>query len=66
MSARWVVTLVLGVIMFVIGVYVALRPLWTHGAVLLGARWLDLAFAVVFVLRAVINVRTALAHRQPT
>ena len=59
MSARWTVTLVLGVIMFAIGLFVAIRPLWTHNAVLLGARWLDLAFAVVFMLRGVINVRTA-------
>jgi uncharacterized membrane protein HdeD (DUF308 family) len=58
-SARWIVTLVLGVIMFAIGLFVAIRPLWTHNAVLLGARWLDLAFAVVFMLRGVINVRTA-------
>lgn len=60
MSARWTVTLVLGVIMFAIGLFVAIRPLWSHNAVLLGARWLDLAFAVVFMLRGVINVRTAL------
>ena len=63
MSARWIVTLVLGVIMFAIGLFVAVRPLFTHNAVLLGARWLDLVFAAVFMLRGVINVRTALAHR---
>jgi uncharacterized membrane protein HdeD (DUF308 family) len=66
MSARWILTLVLGVMMFAIGVFVALRPLWTHGAVLVGARWLDVAFAVVFMLRGVLNVRSALAHRRPT
>jgi len=65
-SARWIVTLVLGVIMFAIGLFVAVRPLWTHNAVLLGARWLDLVFAAVFMLRGVINVRTALAHRTAT
>lgn len=64
MSARWIVRLTLGVIMFGIGLFVAVRPLLTHNAVLLGARWLDLAFAVVFMLRGVINVRTALAHRR--
>lgn len=66
MSPRWIVTLVLGVIMFAIGLFVAVRPLWTHNAVLLGARWLDLVFAAVFMLRGVINVRTALAHRGAT
>jgi uncharacterized membrane protein HdeD (DUF308 family) len=63
-NARWVTTLVLGVIMFAIGLFVALRPLWSHNAVLLGARWLDLTFAVVFMLRGVVNVRTAQARRQ--
>lgn len=45
--------------MFAIGVFVALRPLWSHNAVFLGARWLDLTFALVFMLRGAINVRTA-------
>jgi uncharacterized membrane protein HdeD (DUF308 family) len=63
-NARWVTTLVLGVIMFAIGLFVALRPLWSHNAVFLGARWLDLTFAVVFMLRGVVNVRTAQARRR--
>ena len=61
--ARWVIGLVLGVIMFAIGLFVALRPLWTHDGVLLGSRALDLLFAVVFMLRGVVNVRTALNRR---
>lgn len=56
--------LTLGVIMFAIGVFVALRPLWSHNAVFLGARWLDLTFAAVFMLRGAINVRTALSRRR--
>lgn len=63
-NARWIVTLTLGVIMFGIGLFVAIRPLWTHNAVFLGARWLDLTFAAVFMLRGMINVRTALNRRQ--
>ena len=66
MSARWITTLVLGAIMFAIGLFVAIRPLFTHNSVMLGARWLDLVFAAVFMLRGVINVRTALRHREPT
>jgi hypothetical protein len=62
-TTRWVTTLVLGIAMFAIGLFVALRPLWTHNAVLTGARWLDWAFAIVFMLRGVINVRTASARR---
>ena len=58
--------LVLGVIMFAIGLFVAIRPLWSHNAVLLGARWLDLTFALVFMLRGVINVRVARSRRQRT
>lgn len=56
--------LVLGVIMFVIGLYVAVRPLWTHNATLTGARWLDMAFAIVFMLRGVMNVRVAVNRRR--
>jgi len=47
--ARWVIGLVLGVIMFAIGLFVAFRPLWTHDGVLLGSRGLDLLFAIVFI-----------------
>jgi uncharacterized membrane protein HdeD (DUF308 family) len=63
-SARWVITLVLGVIMFGLGAYVGVRPLWAHNAVVTGARWLDMAFAAVFMLRGVLNVRTALQRRR--
>ena len=55
--------LTLGVVMFAIGVSVAVRPLWSHNAVFLGARWLDLTFAAVFMLRGAVNVRTALNRR---
>ena len=60
---RWVVGLVLGVIMFAIGLFVAVRPLWTHDGVLLGSRALDFLFAIVFMLRGAVNVRTALNRR---
>jgi len=60
---RWVVGLVLGVIMFGIGLFVAVRPLWTHDGVLLGSRGLDFLFAIVFMLRGAVNVRTALNRR---
>ena len=60
--ARGIVTLVLGVVMFAIGLFVAVRPLWTPLPVT-GARWLDMAFAIVFMLRGLINVRTVMARR---
>jgi uncharacterized membrane protein HdeD (DUF308 family) len=62
-NARWIIMLTLGVVMFAIGVFVAVRPLWSHNAVFLGARWLDLTFAAVFMLRGAVNVRTALNRR---
>lgn len=55
-------TLVLGAVMFAIGLFVAVRPLWTPLPVS-GARWLDMAFAVVFMLRGIINFRTVMANR---
>lgn len=58
--ARWIITLVLGVVLVAIGVYIAVRPLWTHNANLMGAHWLDMAVAAVSMLRGVINIRVAL------
>ena len=49
--------------MFGLGLFVAVRPLFTHNAVLTSARWLDFAFAAVFMLRGALNVRTAMARR---
>ncbi len=62
-STRSAFGAVTGVILFGIGLFVAVRPLFTHNGVLTGARWLDLTFAVVFMLRGVINVRTSLRRR---
>jgi uncharacterized membrane protein HdeD (DUF308 family) len=56
--------LVIGVILVGLGLFIAVRPLLTHNAVLTSARWLDLTFAVVFMLRGVINIRTAMARRR--
>jgi len=50
--------------MFGIGLFVALRPLFSHNSVLFGARWLDLTFALVFMLRGAVNVRTARNRRR--
>jgi hypothetical protein len=59
----WVFRLVLGIVLVALGAFVALRPLFTHGAVLTGTRWLDVAFAAVFLLRGAFNVRSALRRR---
>lgn len=60
---RWVTPLVLGAALFLLGAFIALRPLFTHFAVLTGTRWLDLVFAAVFMLRGWLNVKTALRRR---
>lgn len=63
-AVRWVPLMVLGDVLIALGVYVALRPLWTRAATLTGQRWLDVAFAVVFIIRGLVNVRTARARRR--
>jgi uncharacterized membrane protein HdeD (DUF308 family) len=63
-SARWIIGFLLGIALVAIGLFVALRPLWTHNQTVTGARWLDMAFAAVFLLRGVVNMRTALTRRR--
>ena len=62
-SGGWRLRFWLGVVLLGLGAYVALRPLWAHGTVLTGSRWLDGMFALVFLLRGTINVRTARTRR---
>lgn len=63
-GSRGIFAIITGAIMFALGIFVALRPLWTNNGILTGTRWLDLAFAIVFMLRGVINVRTGLTRRR--
>ncbi len=49
----------LGIIMVLLGAYVALRPLWAPRRPLTGAVWLDAAFALVFLVRGLMNIRAA-------
>ena len=51
------ITLVLGVVMIAIGAYLALHPLWAHGRPVTQSLLWDLAFAALFLLRGVMNVR---------
>jgi len=62
-SRPWVFTMVLGVVLMVLGAFIGVRPLFTHWAVMTGARWLDVTFALVFIFRGWLNVRTALMRR---
>jgi hypothetical protein len=63
--ANTTIKLVLGVIMIVLGAIVALRPLYAPGRSLTGSPWMDMAFAVLFVLRGVMNVRSARRTASP-
>jgi hypothetical protein len=56
-------TLVLGVILMGLGAFIGVRPVFTHWSVLTSARWLDVTFALVFIFRGWLNVKTALARR---
>ena len=62
-SRPCVFTMVLGVALMALGAFVGARPLVTHWAVLTGARWLDVTFALVVIFRGWLNVRTALRRR---
>jgi uncharacterized membrane protein HdeD (DUF308 family) len=59
----WLLTMVLGVALFLLGLFIAVRPLFENRT-FTEARWLDMAFAAVFMLRGALNVRTALRRRQ--
>jgi len=62
-STGLLIRFVLGVILCALGLFIALRPLFTHNAVLTSARWLDVAFAFVFLVRGVMNIKSALNRR---
>jgi len=58
-SARVTLALVTGIVMILVGAFVALRPLWAGRTPLTTSPWLDGAFAFFFLLRGVMNVRGA-------
>ena len=51
---------VLGAVMVGLGLYVAMRPLWAHGATVTQSRLLDVGFALLFLVRGWLNVRRAM------
>ena len=58
MSPRHTFSLVLGVVMVGLGAFVALRPLWVGRRPLTGQPFLDVAFALFFVLRGLLYLRS--------
>ena len=59
MTTRSRLTLGIGVVMLLLGAFVALRPLWAGPRPLSASRWLDAAFALFFMVRGWMNVRPA-------
>jgi hypothetical protein len=55
---------VLGIVMILLGSYVALHPLWANGRPITTSIWFDMAFAALFLLRGVMNVRGARRRRR--
>lgn len=62
MTPRRLFSLVLGLVMIAFGSYVALHPLWAPGRPVTSSRWLDVAFALFFLLRGALYLR---ALRRP-
>lgn len=54
----------LGVALLLLGCFIGVRPLFTHYATFTGTRWLDVTFAIVFMLRGALNIKTAMQRRE--
>jgi hypothetical protein len=65
-NVRWTFSLVLGVIMIGLGAYIALSPQLPIYRLSTGSRWLDAAFALFFLLRGWMNLRSAIRSKQRT
>jgi len=65
-DVRRTLSLVLGVIMIGLGAFLAVRPMLPSHRALTGSRWFDAAFALFFLLRGWMNVRSALRSKQRT
>lgn len=66
MTTRGKIVFGLGVVMVLLGAWIALRPLLPGAHPITPSRLLDVAFALFFVLRGLMNVRTGLRARQET
>ncbi len=64
MTFRQRLIFALGIVMVLLGAFVALHAIWARRPIT-GALWLDAAFALVFVLRGVMNIRAARRARPP-
>ena len=58
--------LVLGIVMVIIGGFLALHPLWARGRTVTPSLWLDMLMAAFFLLRGTMNLRSARRLRTPT
>ena len=60
MKPGLVFRLIVGIVFIGLGAFVAARPLWAPRSTVTGSRFLDVAFAAVFLLRGLVNVRSAI------
>lgn len=63
LSGRAKFVLGLGVVMILLGAFIAIRPLIPPSKPITASRLLDVAFAAFFIIRGWMNVRTALRTR---
>lgn len=63
-TTRSRITLLVGVVMVLLGAFIALRPLWAGPQPLSASRWLDVGFAAFFLLRGGMNIQTARRHER--
>jgi uncharacterized membrane protein HdeD (DUF308 family) len=64
MPLRTKIGLVIGAVMFALGAYVALHPLWNRAPVT-ASRFLDLAFATFFLVKGWLYLRQAWRRPAP-
>jgi hypothetical protein len=54
-----ILRIVLGVVMVLLGAYLALHPLWSGGRPVTSSVWFDMALAALFLLRGLMNLRSS-------
>ena len=56
--------IIVGWVMIALGVFVAVHPMLPNARPITGALWLDIAFAVFFLVRGGMNVKTGRRIRE--
>ena len=59
----WLLAFGIGVVMIALGCFIGVRPMFTHNAPFTATRWLNIAFALFFLIRGTMNVKAALRRK---